>query len=391
MLPRRFAYKSKIGCFLFSAVFILFCLRPNPRIHYAKTIQFEHKPGQIGDQLFSLFSQLGVSRTIDRIPVINTVNNTRVINQLSSVISVRFPMILQQFMIVIEPQQQPNAELGLDTWCSFEDPLKKFSEYTTPNMVVRGNGFRSYKYFDHLRPEIRQWMLGNAENVEEARQLLTESLRDTFKICVHMDTKNASKSSSPTDFKFSVRELNWLLRKYLAEHDRVMLVASSENPTISRRIFNSRKFASYTFEKFYMVNTPPEVQLTFSRLYCDVVLLTVPTSSFGWWMGYLAKEENSPVYFTDPEKGSDWMAREIDPRNYFHRDGGKCETQRMTDKLLVYLIMKRHQKFEDSILDVSVNDVAEGFQEVELGEHMTAHFLEDIDIDKIQKRNDKHR
>uniref|UniRef100_A0A1I7TTE1 Glycosyl transferase family 11 n=1 Tax=Caenorhabditis tropicalis TaxID=1561998 RepID=A0A1I7TTE1_9PELO len=185
-----------------------------------------------------------------------------------------------------------NAQLGLNGQ-SYEDPLQKFSEYTTLSMMVEGNGFKSFKYFDHLRKEIRLWMLGNAENAQEAKNLLSESLRDNYKVCVHTTQK--------THANFTIKAIAKLLAHYTKEKERVMLVLSTTNPGFSRQVFEDFRIKSFDIEKFSLINSPPELQLTFSRIYCDVVFVTFPYSTFGWWMGYLARNENSPVFYFDPE------------------------------------------------------------------------------------------
>lgn len=247
----------------------------------ARIVQFQHSYGEIGDQLFSLFSHIGVARTIDRIPVINTVNNSELIDQLSKVVVIRFPSILQQFSIVIQPPTPVNGHLGADDQ-SYENPLQKFSEYTTLSIMVEGNGFKSYKYFDHIRKDIRTWMLGDAENVQEAKNLLSESLRDSFKVCVH--------TTPQTQKNFTIKATSQLLNHYVKEEDRVMLVVSATDPGFGRQMFEDFRIKKFDIEKFSLVNSSPELQLTFSRIYCDVVFVTASYSTFGWWMGYLAKK-----------------------------------------------------------------------------------------------------
>lgn len=55
-----------------------------------------------GDQLFAFFTQLGVANVLDRVPVLNVFNDSEFVHRLSK-LSVKFPTVLEQFMIVIEP------------------------------------------------------------------------------------------------------------------------------------------------------------------------------------------------------------------------------------------------------------------------------------------------
>lgn len=306
MSLRKSSRINTIILFIVVAVVLLIFLRAKPRTSPQNAIQFLHTNGEIGDQLFSLFSHIGVARSIGRIPTINTVNNSQLIEQLSKVVVVRFPSILQQFSIVIQPPTPVNGHLGLDN-ISYEDPIKMFSEYATFSIMVEGNGFKSYKYFDHLRKEIRLWMLGNAENVQEAKNLLSESLRDNFKICVH--------TTAETEGNATIKATSRLLNHYMKEVDRVMLVVSTTDPKFSRRVFQDPRISKYDIETFSLINSPPELQLTFSRIYCDVVFITSSYSSFGWWMGYLARNEDSHVFYFDPEIFTE--SKKISPKDFF--------------------------------------------------------------------------
>ncbi|EFP07569.1 hypothetical protein CRE_26543 [Caenorhabditis remanei] len=291
MLP-RVPRSLKIVFFISSFILLLYFLCASTRDSSQKSIQFNHKNGEIGDQLFSLFSHIGVARTIGRTPVINTVNNAELIEQLSKVVVLRFPSILNQFSIVIQPITPVNGNLGTDE-VSYEDSIERFSQYATLSIMVDGNGFKSYKYFDSIRSEIRLWMLGNAENLQEAKNLLSESLRDNFKLCVH--------TTSETQKNFTIKAVSEMLNHYTKENDRVMLAVSATDPGFIRNIFQDKRIKKFDIEKFSLVSSPPELQLTFSRIYCDAVFITFPYSSFGWWMGYLAREEKSPVFYFDPD------------------------------------------------------------------------------------------
>ena len=46
-----------------------------------------------------------------------------------------------------------------------------------------------------------------------------------------------------------------------------------------------------------MENSSAAEDFAFSRLYCDAVLITAPSSTFGFFLGYLSKDFN--VYYRD--------------------------------------------------------------------------------------------
>ncbi|CCD72073.1 uncharacterized protein CELE_T25D10.1 [Caenorhabditis elegans] len=299
-LRRRNLNSSRIICIISIIVLLLIIisLYPHKRTQFGrysrrqKTIRFQHSTGEIGDQLFSLLSHLGVAKTLYRIPVINSANNSKLIDTLSNAMFTRFPSILQQFLIAIEPPTAVNRELGIEN-SSYEDPLTKFSEDTSSSLMVKGNGFKSFKYFDNLRSDIRLWVLEDAESVLEAQNLITKSQRNNFKICVHA-TLESNKNCS-------VKAIAQILNHYTNEYEDVMLIIASPFPEFTRFIFTNSRIRKYKTEKFSLISSSPEMQIIFSRIYCDVVFLTVPYSTHGWWMGYLAKDDNSHVFYFDPD------------------------------------------------------------------------------------------
>ncbi|CAO4363219.1 unnamed protein product [Caenorhabditis nigoni] len=92
---------------------------------------------------------------------------------------------------------------------------------------------------------------------------------------------------------------------------RVTVAVLGNDPLWAQDVFHDKIGKSNYFNKFNESISPGDspdytVLLTlglseiddvaFSRNFCDIFLLTAPTSSFGWWLAYLAKE-NSEVYY----------------------------------------------------------------------------------------------
>ncbi|PIC51284.1 hypothetical protein B9Z55_001853 [Caenorhabditis nigoni] len=48
--------------------------------------------------------------------------------------------------------------------------------------------------------------------------------------------------------------------------------------------------------------------LYFSQVHCDSVLITAPSSTFGWWIGYLSKNQSN-VYYRDIQETEDTVIR----------------------------------------------------------------------------------
>jgi hypothetical protein len=54
------------------------------------------------------------------------------------------------------------------------------------------------------------------------------------------------------------------------------------------------------------------VDLFFAKTYCNALLITAPTSTFSWWIGYLMRDE-SPIYYYNCQK----ECQHINKRNFF--------------------------------------------------------------------------
>ncbi|EGT47663.1 hypothetical protein CAEBREN_13020 [Caenorhabditis brenneri] len=60
----------------------------------------------------------------------------------------------------------------------------------------------------------------------------------------------------------------------------------------------------------------PEIDLAFSRLFCDVTLITAPSSTFGWWLSYLAKR-NAKTYYRDIVESKDGVLHEMRQEDFY--------------------------------------------------------------------------
>ncbi|PIC54009.1 hypothetical protein B9Z55_003448 [Caenorhabditis nigoni] len=171
----------------------------------------------------------------------------------------------------------------------------------------------SFKYFNDYQSEIRLALTPPPESAIRAELLIPEEFKNDFLICVH--TKNskidASILSKPSDPVFTRAATDFLVRKYNDTGKRVTVAVLGNDPLWAQDVFHDKIGKSNYFNKFNESISPENspdytVLLTlglseiddvaFSRNFCDIFLLTAPTSSFGWWLAYLTKE-NSEVYY----------------------------------------------------------------------------------------------
>ncbi|EGT31343.1 hypothetical protein CAEBREN_18729 [Caenorhabditis brenneri] len=227
----------------------------NPDGRTVQTMMFAISAG-LGNKLFEVISLLGIAETLQRNPVMNA-TNAEYIRVLSQSLQPVFPKLVEQFDLRIIPY--PSVTHQQTNWgacCRFDDP-RKFINRTEQHLMLDGHYFQSYKYFDHIRPQVRQWLAPNKT-----------------------DNYTYIKKPNGTAYNYSI-------------------------PTVS--------------PKYTTVLTPtltPEIDLAFSRLFCDVTLITAPSSTFGWWLSYLAKR-NAKTYYRDIVESKDGVLHEMRQEDFY--------------------------------------------------------------------------
>ncbi|PIC54010.1 hypothetical protein B9Z55_003448 [Caenorhabditis nigoni] len=199
----------------------------------------------------------------------------------------------------------------------------------------------SFKYFNDYQSEIRLALTPPPESAIRAELLIPEEFKNDFLICVH--TKNskidASILSKPSDPVFTRAATDFLVRKYNDTGKRVTVAVLGNDPLWAQDVFHDKIGKSNYFNKFNESISPENspdytVLLTlglseiddvaFSRNFCDIFLLTAPTSSFGWWLAYLTKE-NSEVYYRDPNEAPDQFFAEMRQTDFYPNSWNKLK------------------------------------------------------------------
>ncbi|PIC54011.1 hypothetical protein B9Z55_003448 [Caenorhabditis nigoni] len=280
-----------------------------------KTLQiqlFTVKNGRsLGQILFELTSLFGIAQQLGRVPKIQRVSG--VWDTVVREVSQYFPVFGAKFEISdLEESAAVSVNLNIRFCCKFEDP-RNLNSIDQQHLLLNGVYFQSFKYFNDYQSEIRLALTPPPESAIRAELLIPEEFKNDFLICVH--TKNskidASILSKPSDPVFTRAATDFLVRKYNDTGKRVTVAVLGNDPLWAQDVFHDKIGKSNYFNKFNESISPENspdytVLLTlglseiddvaFSRNFCDIFLLTAPTSSFGWWLAYLTKE-NSEVYY----------------------------------------------------------------------------------------------
>ncbi|PAV71681.1 hypothetical protein WR25_27047 [Diploscapter pachys] len=241
--------------------------------------------GGLGNQLFELISLIGIGRNLNRQPIIPADNGVA-LSILSSSIFPRYPMILDQIQV-------------------------RF--------------FESYKYFESIRNEVRLWLSPQRMHTLRATMMIPNDVVKRFKICTHIRRGDFVTDGMhlPSDPDFARDATEYLIAKFRKKLKRkAVVVVLGNDPIFSHYIFHDKVAHPADIEHFNVneslylpkrimqykvILTPtlsPEVDLSFSRNFCDVVLITAPSSTFGFWIAYLAKD-GAKVFYRDIEQTLD--------------------------------------------------------------------------------------
>ncbi|CAL2028113.1 unnamed protein product [Caenorhabditis brenneri] len=291
----------------------------------------------LGNKLFEVISLLGIAETLQRNPVMNA-TNAEYIRVLSQSLQPIFPKLVEQFDLRIIPY--PSVTHQQANWgacCRFDDP-KKFINRTEQHLMLDGHYFQSYKYFDHIRPQVRQWLAPSKLTAVRAEILLPAKFRNDFIICTHVRRGDFQYDGvhQPSDATFTRAATDFLVDSYQRNREkRVTVVVLGNDINFAHTVFED-KTDNYTYikkpngtaynysiptvsPKYTTVLTPtltPEIDLAFSRLFCDVTLITAPSSTFGWWLSYLAKR-NAKTYYRDIVESKDGVLHEMRQEDFY--------------------------------------------------------------------------
>ncbi|CAO4376677.1 unnamed protein product [Caenorhabditis nigoni] len=288
----------------------------------------------LGNKLFELISLLGISSTLNRKPVINALEQKYITTFVKS-IQPFFPNLLDQFTFKILPSNSTTIEnLNHGACCKFDDPLK-YSNVTDEHLYLDGKFFQSYKYFHHLRPSIREWLKPTELASSLANRMFPQMLRNSFVICPHIRRGDFKTDGvhEPSDPTFTRAATDFVANFYYKIHQKITIAVLGNDQQFANVLYQDKlgNPSRLTMSNPYNFTVPsgspdysvlvspsstPEVDLAFSNLFCDVTLITAPSSTFGWWLSYLAKP-SAITYYRDINETQDKVAEQMNPVDFY--------------------------------------------------------------------------
>lgn len=275
---------------------------------------------RLANHIFELVSIYGISKTLNRKPAIFIeesnyhllVSNTRKI----------MPGLLEKFEIFDRPVfQEATKVLISDKCCVYDDPIQ-LSNITNRYLHLTGHFYQSWKYFDTHLEEIRNFV----KPVTDFSPLPFSDDKNHI-TCIHIRrTDFVDGQHHSSDGNFVKAALEFIQRREVQNEvekgKRMLTVLMGDDVQFEEKIFKgtiiARKGIVLENETQFFVSTnSPEDDLAYSRYHCDSALISAPSSTFGWWLGYLSKRQS--VFYQDIRSTNDvnYKTGVLDPDDFF--------------------------------------------------------------------------
>lgn len=269
----------------------------------------------LGNRFFEVLALTAIGRRLDRIPYIKA-DEKRALD--------RWPKLLEMFpnlknLLEIRPVQSSTIMIDFNMKCCTYDDPNRLKNYTDEDIYVKGRFFQSYKYFHFMREEIRNHLLKFQKcDIDDSQKSLFDGhdlTSNMHRICVHTRRGDFVKTRDhqPSDANFTLKAIKYVVEK---------------NNNVSTSVFvfgNDRKWSQSIFGDQKDVTVPvyiakpqkrPSVDLAFSSLFCDSLVLTASSSTFAFWMAYLAKD-GVTVYYNKSFAKKGVLMNEFNPKDFF--------------------------------------------------------------------------
>ncbi|EPB66441.1 hypothetical protein ANCCEY_14469 [Ancylostoma ceylanicum] len=261
--------------------------------------------GGIGNVMFELVGLIAIAQEVKRIPVILDPSLLDRLNEISTY----FPYIRSRFQRKEFCKNHVFVSTPLDFCCKHDERIvhRLESKSSAYSVAVHLRYLQSFKYFWNLgRAEVLRAVSGSERATFVATERLfpkNRSRRQQLNICVHARRGDFTDSTMhlPSSAEFTIAAMHFLIEKAKSEDSRSphAYVFSDNVDWAEQNIIepylttNASDVVPLVASNF--IGKPPNAEWEFSRLYCDRVLLTASTSTYGWWLAFLSRGQR--VYY----------------------------------------------------------------------------------------------
>ncbi|EFP03426.1 hypothetical protein CRE_09534 [Caenorhabditis remanei] len=251
---------------------------------------------QLGNNIFELAALYGLSKRLGRIPMFFIENDyyPRMKNKVENVM----PGLMAQFLVVngSVPGKIRKTKFH-QKCCTFDNP-KRLEKIEDEYLHLTGGYYQSWKYFPDMRDTLRDFL--DFPDFEMFKNL-PQSDENTHVTCVHTRRSDfiyqGFYSSDPVFIRNALIYISGKTEIDRKKHRKIVVFGDDQE--FMRGIFNDsllKENNGFDTDYFLSENKPSD-DLIYSKYNCDIVLISAPRSTFGFWMGYLSK--GNTVYHMD--------------------------------------------------------------------------------------------
>uniref|UniRef100_A0AC34QDT8 Glycosyltransferase n=1 Tax=Panagrolaimus sp. JU765 TaxID=591449 RepID=A0AC34QDT8_9BILA len=215
--------------------------------------------------------------------------------------------------------------------CKFENPLK-LKGYTEKYLKIKGNYLQSYKFFDEYKNEIQRLFecgTGIIERVDSSK--FAQDQR--HKLCVHTRVGDFIPDKLLESKKEFVEPAVKYVFEYLAKKlgkEKVVLGIFGDD----QKFMKNLNFSEIPFSYIY----GPSMRLRCDDFclvsrHCDSFLMTASGSTFAWWMAYLMKNENAPIFYNSITSDFGNFSKDIHDFDIFPKEWIKLGLSKETGQI----------------------------------------------------------
>ncbi|CAB3401640.1 unnamed protein product [Caenorhabditis bovis] len=269
---------------------------------------------RLANHVFELASVYGIARELQRTPIFYIVERNYE-DQLKQV-EEAFPGLVSQYKIEtgLVPNDAEKMDIGRNC-CQYYD-IGEFRGKSTRHLHLTGQFYQSFKYFEKYKDEILNFVAGPKQF-----KTLPMSSSSNFISCIHVRRADfVDNKHQATDLEFTRNAWKKIQHDVFAEGREYLTVVMGDDQKFENQVFpdghisNSTKSAPLNTTIWISGNSPTD-DLIYSRYNCDSLLITAPSSTFGWWLGYISKGQT--VYYIDIQQTKDAVSGQMRVEDFY--------------------------------------------------------------------------
>ncbi|UMM12653.1 hypothetical protein L5515_001321 [Caenorhabditis briggsae] len=266
--------------------------------------------GGIGNQLFEVFSLLGLAQKLNRIAIFNS--DDYVLHSNLDLLNNQIPSVANRVISIPIDISETTRYVYSPACCHYQFSFILSCEQTK-FLVIDGGYFQSFKYFSSIENSIRHWMKPSEREQISLKRLIKRKDELRWKTCVHVRRGDflSDGQHAGTDKMFTTNAIDHLYTL----HSGLVFIFSNDPIWVRKEIAEHLDYKS-DVKVMETTKTDAIKDLYFSQVHCDSVLITAPSSTFGWWIGYLSKNQSN-VYYRDIQETEDTVKYQMIEEDFF--------------------------------------------------------------------------